>query len=670
MKAKLEEIKNKIIYRFNECLTRGAVVQFIMLILSVLVVVAIFGLIIGLFVEGESTFMGMWSSLMHILDQGTLGGDDVGDKTYIVIMTIVTVIGMLFMGTIIGIMDNALGDYLDKLKSGQSKVMEEQHLLIMGFDDNIHSIISEQMAANENWEGNRSIVILDGDMDIDQMRTEVFERIDPDKEPDEPGKKVKKSKLIYRKGNMVSPAVLDMVSADKAKAIIINCEDDFDVIKVVLALTRFLKGKGIYKTDAMPNIVTMMHNEDNVSAAKVAALVDEKAFEKIQIMYFGDILSRIFAQVCRQPGLSKVIAELFTYDKSEIYIEDSCNGKSLEDLGIIGRNFGEVIQLVTASIPIGVKKKSGEILLNPDSSLIIEKGDSLVHVAMDDNELETDLTQSILPKGNAGYDFEKEENPYKILIFGWNEPLPLIIDNIAEFAPAGSRIEITSEIENCKVDQIKYYENLTVEYNYESPYDWNNIRKYLDMKIADGITNIILLCPDDIEIEDADKKTAVLLLNVRSYIEKLAKNESDEEKKKQIEGINITSEMNLAEDQGLLQDTNINDFVVGSEIANRMMVQVANNPSMYRVFREILSDEGSEIYLRDIEDYVDINNSFNWQYVARQARNKDEVAIGWIKYDEKKRTTMRINPLGAPKCIEYHKGDFNESDKLIVIAED
>lgn len=681
IKQKNKTIWKKIIYKFDEFLSKGMGVQFVMLIVAALVIIVIAGLLVGIFIDGISLKGGIWDSLMHLLDQGTITGDETNNKLYLTFMLVVTGFGLLLMGTIVGILNNAISSRLAILDEGLTQVMEKGHIVIIGYDDNCSCIVRQQMESNENWTGNRSIVVVDNIPSVD-MKTDLQAKLNLGKKL-RTKRGVKRSKLIYRTGNTVNEKTLQMVSLESAKSIIINKSDDFEVIRILLAISKYFKRKDInvHMTEKMPNIVTLMHNEENIQAAKVAiGIFDESGNEiqcpaanKIQIMYMDKILAHIFAQICRQPGLSWVLSEIFSYNNSELYIEDGCDGTSLVDMGFVGKSFRQISKELKTSIALGIQKADGRILLNPDyDETIFEQGDRLVHLALDDNEIKLrNSGTSEETYGKAVVAAQHEEEPYHIIILGWSHAIKDIVIDINDFAMPGSTIKIVSDYEGCEEANRGIFdklENVSIEYIDKSPYHWEYVSNFLDMerelssKENKKITNILILCQDDVEREEADRRTAVLLLNLRTYLNKYDMDNT----------INVTSEINQVEDQMLLQSAEINDFVVGDEIANRIMVQVANNTDLYQVFRDLLNDDGSEFYLRDIIDYVDINNDFTFEYVSDVALEKHEIALGWIHYEENSQDVeVRLNPKCEPICMSFKGNDyFTENDKLIVLAED
>lgn len=701
--TKARKLKKWLNYKFDSYITRGFKAQFILLFVVILFIVFIFGIIAGLLSSDLSFGSAIWQSLMHILDQGTISGDETVDLSYIVIMLIVTLLGMAFTGTIVGIINNAISEKLDELKKGHSQIIENGHIVIIGFDENIYTLISQMEESNRNWTGNKKIVVVDN-MPKEDMEHLLREHDQSKRSVGQDGyirNKKKNKNVIFRSGSNVSENTYTMASIEKARAIIINDDDDFNVIRVMLAVVSYLKKHNAYNSDTMPAIVSLMHEKENITAAEIAAgikhnlasQIDNSDNTKVCVLYFEDILAHIFAQVCRQPGLSWVISEIFNYEDSEIYIESvKRNGEKLDN-DFVGKSFGEISEMMGNSIAVGIQR-GAQIILNPNPRTEkFKEGDKIIHLAEDDNliELTSNINKErIYVKVNGQ---EEETKPYNLLVFGWSVPLPEIIKEIDNYAVAGGKVRILTrhESEDETNTVCPYYKKLRSKKTKRGiadigelkhlelipedpidPYDWESVKKHLE---EEGIwtnsgeipTNILILCQDGIDKVEADEKATVLLLNIRNYLSK-----KNLDKK-----INITTEMNLPENQKLLVHTSINDFIVGSEIANRMMVQVANNTCIYSIFTELLNDQGAEIYLKDISEYVGNNSEFSFKDIERVARSrvdlpgedKQEIALGWIKFGgDMEKPEVMLNPTGDFRTKKFPEKIQDETIKIVVLA--
>ncbi len=72
---------------------------------------------------------------------------------------IMTIIGMIVSGFLIGIVAELINERMDSLKKGKSRVVESNHILFLGYNDKSIAVIVELVLANES-EGGAIIVIL------------------------------------------------------------------------------------------------------------------------------------------------------------------------------------------------------------------------------------------------------------------------------------------------------------------------------------------------------------------------------------------------------------------------------------------------------------------------------------------------------------------------------
>ena len=69
---------------------------------------------------------------MRTLDTGTMGGD-AGHPGFLLGMLAVTLGGVFTTSMLIGIMSNALQSKLENLRKGRSRVIEKDHVVILGW---------------------------------------------------------------------------------------------------------------------------------------------------------------------------------------------------------------------------------------------------------------------------------------------------------------------------------------------------------------------------------------------------------------------------------------------------------------------------------------------------------------------------------------------------------
>ncbi len=642
--------KKRIAYWFDNHLSHGATQQFMMLFAFILLVMLVFGFVSWIMNGTDSVGKGIWESFLHLLDPGTISGTE--GIRLIVPMAIVTVIGLVFTGMLISIINNALEEKLSSLRKGHSQVAEKYHTVVFGCNDDTYSIISEQIEANRNVteddikHTNPCIIVLE-DLDKEEMDDRIKTHIP----------NFYNTRVICRSGKLTQENLYETVSLEEASSIIIRSTNDLMTLRIALAVGTYLrKFRG-----SRPHITTMVNDTNSMNAV-------ESALEgyDTQVFYFDKWLARITAQACRQPGLSYVFTELFNYEDAEIYVEErDHSGKPLDFAGV---SFKDAIGQFTQSTLIGVVRKdsidgSDRMYIAPKPDFVIQQGDKYIVVAEDDNRIKIDSNEIERQK----YDLEYKKAEYRsfdrqemhLLILSWNKGLPEILMNLDDFASKNSTAKIVAMREYKDIELIKN-EVINIDIDFRLT---NNLydREYLKTLITDDITNILLLCRDDLSKEDADAQTMMILLQLRELIRE---KELQTGKKRNVV---ITSELNISDDQKLMQLTSVDDFIVGSEIANRIITQVANVPELKSVFEELLTAEGADFYLRGISNYLCFNEGedtirIEFRDLMRICYEHGDIVIGWLSIDDGE-VTYKCNPDKS----QMHS--FRRSDKLIIISQ-
>lgn len=611
--------RERLRYAFDNFMGKGTAALIGMLFLITAIVVIITGVLSSIGNGDASTGNLIWMSLMHALDAGTLAGDETSNIGFVVLMTIVTICGIFVTSILIGIISSAFEEKLNSLRKGFSRVLEEKHTVIIGFNDSIYTVISELIEANSNHK--KACILVIGTEDKEMMDEEIRNHIED----------FKTTHVICRSGKVTSAALLEMASVETARSIIINEEEDFAAIRALLSVVSYMKAKNVFENDTY--ITALIHSRDNLEAAKIAGE------DKAEIIFFEEMITRVIANTCRQPGLSSVLTDMFDFGGSEFYFEEFPE--------LAGQKFGDVLNLFNLSIVVGICRGERP-LLNPPMDTVLEAGDRIIHLAEDDGISKPNAS---LPKPDVSrYLTEVKEavqEPFHMLILGHNETLTQLLKELDEFLPEASEITIAGE--NLPAEQISEWKDVRfhVTVAEKNIYDLSCLQ---DLIHADT-GNILLLAEDGCDAEMADEKILVLLLQIRAI---LAQNQWK---------INITSEMNSVENQKLMQVADVNDFVVGSSITSLIMAQIAENRHLLEFFTTMLTSDGSELYMKKAEGYVKTGQELNFYELTEIVKRKQEILLGYKKVKDGK---MQLT-VGPDK---QERTAFTHEDYLIVIAED
>lgn len=624
-------LKDKFKYFFDNTLAAGTISIIIWLAVLSVLAVTISALLIVIFgiqpeeADSFNFFEAWWQSLMRSMDAGTVAGD-MGWK-FRALAFIVTLFGIFILSALIGALTSGLEDKLTELRKGRSKVIEENHTLILGWSPKITTIISEIIIANENLKKGRIVIL--AEKDKVEMDDEINDKIE-DK---------KNTKIICRNGSPLDIDDLNIVNVHNAKSIIVLTDDkkgDIGVIKTVLAITNNPERK-----KEKYHIVAEIKHEKNLEAAYLVG------GEEASFVYTADLIARVTAQTSRQSGLSIIYTELLDFQGDEIYFK--------KENSLIGKTYKDAINSYEKSAVIGIMHK-GKVIINPAMNTIIDEFTELITIAEDDDKVILSNTTDLKIDSSTFSENQKTENSVeKNLILGWNNKGSAIIRELEEYVKPDSIVmivqdvyDIDSELEKLKIivrnQKINYLRRDITE---KSTYEEFNITDF---------DNVILLGYSKLDIQEADAKTLIALLHIRNISEKTGKH------------ISIVSEMFDLKNRKLAEVTKADDFIISENMISLMISQLSENKNLKKVFDELFKADGSEIYLKPATDYIKAGSKVNFYTIIEAASIYNETAIGYKldKYSHNSELAYGVflNPLKSDEI------EITEKDKVIVLAED
>ena len=634
---KTPTIKQRLQYWFDNYMARGtgALIGGLSVIAAIVIFAAAAVISIGgqTFApagsEGGMTFFeAAWESLMRTLDAGTMGGDQGWGFRFV--MFAVTAGGVLFVSALIGIINNGLEDKLDELRKGRSKVLENNHTVILGWTPQVFTIISEIVLANENRTAGAVIVVL-ADQDKVGMEEEISGRI-----PD-----TKNTRVICRSGNPIDLTDLEIASPHTARSIIVLAEGadpDTHVIKSVLAITNNPN------RHAEPyHIVTQIRDPRNMDVVKMIS-----ARDTVQPIMTNELIARVVAQTSRQSGLSLVYTELMNFGGDEIYFK--------EEPSLSGRTFREALLAYETSTVMGIRRADGSVAMNPAMDTRLETGDQIFALAEDDDKITlAGLTHipfdESLIRINGKPSLAK---PEKSLILGWNRSGAIIVRELDNYVPKGSQVTVVSNIEDLEHQLRLDGGKLANQKINIQDGDIRN-RRLLEKLKASEYDHVIVLAYSHLEAQEADAITLVTLLHLRDIA---IRDETP---------FSIVSEMLDLRNRELAEAAQVDDFIVSEHLISLMMAQLSENANLLDVFTDIFDPEGAEIYLKPAGDYVVTGRPVNFYTVTEAASRRGETVLGYRLisevHDAERSYGIHTNPRKSETVT------FSADDKLIVISE-
>lgn len=637
-------LRERLRYAFDNTLSRGTIALIGWLAIISAASISVFGIILAVTglnsddgtapVQGMTFIEGSWQTLMRTFDAGNMAGD--AGWPFRILMLLVTLFGIFILSTLIGVLSAGLEAQIEELRKGRGRVVESDHTVILGWSEQIFPILTELIEANASRK-HAAIVIL-GSKDKVEMEDIIRDKVED----------FKTTTIICRTGSPVEPNDLRIVSIDTARSIIVVAPDgddgkseepDTDVIKALLAVTNSPdRKKGKY------HLIAEIRDPQNVEVAEMVGK------DEVELVLVGDLIARIMAQTCRQSGLSVVYTELLDFGGVEIYFKDEPQ--------LAGRTFFDCLLAHEDSAVIGIRPRTGAPLLNPPMQTKLNPGDRLIVIAEDDDAIK--LSSAVARPDPAAIQLTAPApgKPERTLVLGWNWRGAQVVNELDNYVPVGSQVHIvadTDDAEEIIADRCGNLKRMRLTFDRKETTD----RRVLDGLDVTTYDHVIVLCySDHLDVSRADAKTLITLLHLR-----------DISQKKGVD-LNIVSEMLDVVNRRLAEVTKADDFIVSDRLVSLMLSQISENKELNQVFKSLFSPEGSEIYLRPIEQYVRLGVpvSFSTVIAAAASSKSSECAFGYKILSQAGDATRSYGVCVSPKKSDLIT--FQPGDKLIVLAEE
>ncbi|MEL7312819.1 MAG: hypothetical protein AAFN07_14990 [Pseudomonadota bacterium] len=643
-------------YRFDTFMARGGMSIFKMLTAVFVAAFLIMGLARALLMYFAPDLalqhgqLGVWGNLyvtfLELTDPGNMVQDLESSVWYKALAVIAGIVGIVMLSALIAFITTALDQKLHELKRGRSKVIEEEHTLILGWNEQrIVEILNELIIANES-EDDACVVILanrDKEEIDDVLRLRVKDR--------------KTTRIVTRSGDVASIVNLNMVSIESAKSVIIlaNCDDtdpaeekaasDAKAIQTVLATM----GRAAAEEDF--NVVVEIFNpthRDIVRSSFPANVVTVNT---------SDVLAKLLVQTSRSVGLSVVYNEILSFDGCEMYFY----GADWK-----GASFGGAAFHFPDGVPIGIRTTDGEILMNPPSDRTLEDGDEVLIIADDDSTIDyqeaavASARDLPLAGGRGEQGIERE------LMIGWNFKSSCIVREFADYIIEGSQIDVMlkaptddqrNEISALDAELPDIAVNLVEK-------DCLNLGELMSVRPF-TYDNIIILASEDgaskgVDSSRVDSENIVALLLLRRIFSQYP-DESANTK--------LITEILDSQNYDLVARAGVQDVIISNRLVSMMMAQISESRDIEKVYDDIFQEDGSEIYLKPAYLYFEsLPVEVSFADMIGIAQKRDEVAIG-VKIKAFEQSKEANN--GVTLIPEKHrKFQLAPDDSLIVVAED
>ena len=651
MGSRKTSLRERIHYKMDNYLARGSGALFLSLLITFLIAFVAICLLRLLFQWLVPAHEFDWprhiyTVFLELTAPGNMNQDVKSPWIYKIAAILAGLTGLIIFSTLIATLTTALHQAIARLRQGHSRVLEQEHTLILGWTHRVPEIIRELVEANEETDTNPCVVVM-ADEEKPLMDEHLRNRV----------KGLGNTRVVTRSGKPSSVEALQRVSVSAARSVIVLADADNNakhqdhlasdarVIKSVLALETAAP-------DADFPIVTELFVPRNRNI--VGSIVPNRA----KMVDAEEILAKVMIQTSRTSGLSVVYSELLSFEGCELYFYGAkWNGVT----------FGEAQFHFPDGVPIGIRVPGGAVQIRPALDTVLNDDTEILIVAEDDTTIDFRPQPVATPTDLPIPDRRTPQQIEKMLLVGWSPKATILISEYEEYVLEGSEVqvvvrEITPAIRGQFEELQESCENLKLEIREMNLFDEAAVAALDPYSF-----NEIMILPQDLgadcDAERIDSETIMLLLLFRQLRKKL-KDAGQSVRTK------IVTEVLDSENQSLIHRAGVNDFIISNRVVSMLFAQISEEPEIQSVYDDLFQEDGSEIYVKPVELYFDtFPQTVTFADLMRLAQKRDEEAcIGYkiasLSSDSKQNYGVKLIPLKTSTV------ELNPGDGLVVVAED
>ncbi|WP_329330390.1 CASTOR/POLLUX-related putative ion channel [Streptomyces luteogriseus] len=622
---------DRVRYWFDSTLARGAsALVGWMALLCLAVVVPASALVVWTDPHAPESLPDRLAQVWRLTGETLRLGGATGTPLRVTTSVLLALVALLYVSTLVGLITTALTERLTALRRGRSTVLEQGHVVVLGWSEQVFTVVSELVAANANQR--RAAVAVLADRDKTAMEEALSAKVGP----------MGRTRLICRSGPTTDPAVLTLTSPATAGVVLVLPRDepdaDAEVVKTLLALRAALPGQG------RPPVVAAVRDDRYRLAASLAAGPGGIVLES------DTVTARLIVQAARRPGLSLVHQELLDFAGDEFYL--------VAEPALTGRPFGDALLSYPTSSVVGIVR-GGTPVLNPPPHTPLVEDDLLVVISRDDDTIwQADCADSV-EKAAMASGLATPARPERVLLLGWNRRAPLMVDQLRRRARPGSAVDVVADAGEATVRQVgeagaHHGTDLALTLH---PGDVTRPETLQGLDVH-SYDSVIVLGQDPAPgqpPDEPDNRTLVTLLLLRRLEEASGRE------------LPVVTELVDDRNRALAPLGPGADVIISGKLIGLLMAQISQNRHLAAVFEELFSADGTGIRLRPAGDYVLPGCETTFATVVAAARQRGECAIGYRSHDDASTSPgygVRINP---PKAGRRR---WTAADEVIVVGED
>lgn len=586
----------------------------------------------------------LWWVIMHVMESYWLETSTISQ----ILSVFLTLFNFLFFAAIVGLVGSRIQLRLEQLRRGTSRVVEEGHIVILGWSGKVIPIFTELQAGLEN---RAKVFVLLTERPIDEIDARIRKSL-----------RHRRAGLrwVIRQGSLTDMKDIELLAIERASEVIILRPDgsdsrgDVQVVKTIMAAAHIIT-EGSSVSSLRPDLIAEIESPSFIRLAFAAA----KSLQ-LNVIQPTDHLSKIILQTARQQGLVGVYDELLSHLGNEVHFIPA---SQVEE-----RNWEDIVFSFREAIPIGVFRE-GRPHLAPTSGegFRVLPTDDIIAVARSQDAMHPDESRKpVMPPAPAVAD--ASDVPIgNVLLLGWNDKVTPLLREYAAYARSArlrfSVLLVSSALPaDLSVSEIsaiigagEELELRVLKLDYFIP-------EALD-EIEPGNFDAIIVFGEhavDSQVIDPDTRVILTLLLLRSLRDRAALRGAPFPPQQQIVGEILDSgNKDLATATGTLRDV-----IISNDLVSKMIAQVCRDRRTGAIMEELFDEEGREIYLRPAALYAAEDCTVRFDQLILAALRRGEAAIGYYDGSEKHAgNRVRLNPPGDEEIR------IDPTLRLIVIAE-
>ena len=328
-------------YRFNKAFEKNLFNLILFLLAASVIGIFFFSTLlfalqkIGLLSEDNFFTETLWGAFGLFFDQNQILDLDAEKNNFFdfFFKFNITIFGILVYSSLIGIITNFISNKIESLRTGKTKIEEENHIVFFNFSRRLIPLITE--LCNAYIKDKQSFVIVSNEEPLSAL-----EKIN------NVIKVPKNITIVARKGYAWQKSLQDRINLRKAKQIIILKPDVGDTFKTELDCD-------VEVGKSLASLLASKHWD--INPCKVLAEFQDKKRGLLYLYYSRDLIVKkmkkqgntwqdpdiisssnlknsLLAQCTNTPDLSEIYDNLFGYEGSEVYFVDPKNEEYSEIL--------------------------------------------------------------------------------------------------------------------------------------------------------------------------------------------------------------------------------------------------------------------------------------------------------------------------------------------------